>query len=168
MLRLILKLFYAINSETAPGQISAGFCFAMFPGFTPWMRLHNLAVVVLLLVFRVNFAAFIVGLGLWSALGFGLDPMIHGVGDKLLNAPGLQPRWQAMYDSLWWRLTGFNNTTVLGGVVLAVVLFVPLFIVFRWLIVRYRERVQKWVMKSRAMTFLKASKLYRAYRAVAG
>ena len=168
MIKIILKLLKAINSEIEPGQISLGMCFGMFPGLTPLLSLHNFVVLLLVLVLRINVAGFLVGAAIFKGIGYVLDPMVHAMGSGLLEAPALKGLWEGMYDSAFWSLTHFNNTVVMGGSVLALVLFVPLFFILRWLIKRYRERVLKWVMKTRLMTVLKASKFVRLIARVAG
>ena len=66
MLRAIAKLLKALNSESNPVQISLAFCFALIAGFTPLLSLHNLLVLFLVLILRVNLSAFILGLGVFS------------------------------------------------------------------------------------------------------
>ena len=61
MLRTIAKLLKVLNSETEPGQISLGFCFALVAGLTPIWSLHNVFVLLLVLLLRVNLSAFLLG-----------------------------------------------------------------------------------------------------------
>ncbi|MFM8550831.1 MAG: DUF2062 domain-containing protein [Nitrospiraceae bacterium] len=55
---MLARLLAVLNSETHPGQISLGFCFAMLAGFTPFLSLHNLLVLLCVLVLRVNLSPF--------------------------------------------------------------------------------------------------------------
>jgi len=52
MLRLIARLLRVLNSETNPGQISLGFCFAMVAGLTPLVSLHNLVVLLHIILLK--------------------------------------------------------------------------------------------------------------------
>ena len=90
MLRLIARFLRVLNSETNPGQISLGFCFAMVAGLTPLMSLHNLVVLLLILILRVNLSAFLLGLGVFSGVAYLLDPLFHWYGWHILTAPSLE------------------------------------------------------------------------------
>ena len=83
MIETLAKLLKVLNSETSPGQISLGFCLAMIAGFTPVLSPHNLIVLLLVLVLRVNLSAFIVGWVLFSALAYALDPLFHLIGQAI-------------------------------------------------------------------------------------
>ncbi len=61
-------------------------------------------------------------------------------------------------------LTSFNNTIVLGSLVVAAALWVPLFFASRWGIVRYRATVAERVRRSALYRSVVASKLYNLYR----
>ena len=164
MLRLIAKLLAVLNSETHPGQISLGFCFAMIAGFTPLLSLHNLVVLLLVLVLRVNLAAFVLGLGVFSGMAYLLDPVFHWNGLQILTMPSLEGLWTSMYNCPVGRLSRFNNTIVMGSLVFSLVLFVPVYILSNMLITHYRSHVLAWVEKTKFMRVFKASKLYQFYQ----
>jgi uncharacterized protein (TIGR03546 family) len=166
MLRPLLKLLRVLNSETRPAQISLAVCFAMVAGLTPLASLHNLLVLLLVLVVRVNLSAFLLGLALFSGLGYVLDPSFHTLGLALLQAPALHETWTALYNTTLARLEHFNNTVVMGSLAVALAAFLPLFLVGNVLIRRYREHLLAWVRKTRLVQALKATKLYQTYRAV--
>jgi uncharacterized protein (TIGR03546 family) len=168
MLRAAAKLLRAMNSETEPGQISLALCFAMVAGLTPLLSLHNLFVLLLVLVLRVNVSAFLVGLGVFSALAYPLDPLFHRVGLSVLRAGPLQGLWTSLYNSAPWRLERFYNTVTMGSLLVSLVLFIPLFLATNLAIRRYREHVMRWVERSRAMTFFKGTRFYRLYKSVSG
>ena len=166
MLKQLAKLLKALNAETAPWQISLAFILAMIMGFTPLLSLHNLLILLLALLLRVNLSAFILALGLFSGIAYLLDPLFIRVGESLLLNPNLKEFWTGLYNSDLWRLAHFNHTLTLGSAVVAAVLALPLFFIFRWLIVKYRSHLLTWVRNSKLMQMLKASKLYKMYQAV--
>jgi len=168
MLKAIAKLIKVLNSDAAPGQISAAFAFSMIGGFTPFWSLHNLIVLLLVLVLRVNLSAFLLGLAVFSGLAFGLDPLFHQLGLRVLTADSLNGLWTAMYNQTLWRLERFNNTILMGSLLTSLVLFVPLILLSNALIGRYREFVLAWARKSRIMLAFKASKIYGYYNTVSG
>ena len=166
MLRILARLLRVLNSETNPGQISLGFCFAMVAGLTPLLSLHNVLVLLLVLVLRVNLSAFLLGLAVFSGIAYLLDPLFHWNGLEILTAPALQDLWTSLYNSTMWRLERFNNTIVMGSLVFSLVLFVPLYFLSNQLILRYRQHVLAWVEKTRLMQFFKASKVYQIYQSL--
>lgn len=163
MIKLLAKLLRVLNSETDPGQISLGLCFAMIVGLTPFMSLHNLFVVLLVFVLRVNLSAFLLGLALFTGIAYLLDPLFHRLGLAVLTAPSLADLWTSLYQSVWWRLEHFNNSIVMGSLVFSVAMFVPILLLLNLLIRRYRQHVMTWVQKTRIMQMFKASKLYQTY-----
>ncbi len=166
MLKQLANLLKALNAETAPWQISLAFILAMVMGFTPLLSLHNLLILLLALLLRVNLSAFILAFGLFSGIAYLLDPLFIRVGESLLLNPNLKEFWTGLYNSDLWRLAHFNHTLTLGSAVVATVLALPLFFVFRWLIVKYRSHLLAWVQRSKLMQMLKASKLYKVYHAI--
>lgn len=167
MLTFLAKLLKALNSESAPWQIALAFSFALIVGFTPWLSMHNLVVLILVFSLRVNLTAFFLGVAVVSGLAWLLDPYLSSVGEALLTKPEWQEFWTHLYQQDVWRILAFNHTLVLGGLTVAFVLFLPVFWIIRALIVVYRERLLAWVNKFKVVHMLKASKFYRLYQAVA-
>ena len=163
MIKLLAKLLRVLNSETDPGQISLGLCFAMVVGLTPLVSLHNLFVLLLVFILRVNLSAFLLGLVLFTGVAYLLDPLFHQLGLAVLTASSLADLWTSLYQSVWWRLEHFNNSIVMGSLVFSVAMFVPVLLLLNFLIRRYRQHVMAWVQKSRIMQMFKASKLYQTY-----
>jgi uncharacterized protein (TIGR03546 family) len=163
MLNLLLKLLTALNSETDPTQISLGFCFGLILGFTPFLSMHNLVVLFLLLSLRVNISACMLAWGFFAGVAYALDQLFLMTGEFLLALPSMQEQWTAMYNSDFWRLTHFNNTMTLGSLAISLMAFIPMFFIFRISIIRYRKHLLARVRNSRFMQILQTNKLYQAY-----
>ena len=166
MIRIIARLLKVLNSESEPGQLSLAFCFAMIIGFTPLFSLHNIIVILLVLLIRVNLSAFLLGWAVFSGIAYLLDPLFHRIGLALLTTSSLEGLWTALYNMTIFRLENFNNTIVMGSLFLSLALFVPLYIVLNISIRKYREHILAWVQKTKFMQAFKASKLYTAYQAI--
>jgi uncharacterized protein (TIGR03546 family) len=163
MLRATAKLLKVLNSETEPGQISLAICFAMIAGLTPLMSLHNLLVLFLVLIMRVNLSAFLLALAFFSGLAYLLDPLFHQVGLSVLTARPLEGLWTLLYNSMLWRLEHFNNTIVMGSLLCSLAFVVPLYRLSNKAILKYREHVLAWVHKTRLMQAFTASRFYQTY-----
>jgi len=138
----------------------------MVAGFTPLVSLHNFVVLLLVLILRVNLSAFLLGLAVFSGLGYLLDPLFNWNGLQILTASSLEGLWTSIYNSTLGRMTRFNNTLVIGSLAFSLLLFVPLYFLSNIMILRYREHVLAWVEKTRLMQFFKASKVYQVYQSL--
>ena len=164
MIRAIIKLLRVLNSEAAPAQIGLALAFALIPGLTPLWSLHNLAVLLLALVLRVNLSAFLLGTAFFSGLAYLLDPLFHRVGLAVLTAPSLEGVLTALYNSTLWRIERFNNSIVMGSLLVSLALFVPTVLTLNWAIRQYRARVLARVKRLRVVQALMATKFYQMYR----
>jgi uncharacterized protein (TIGR03546 family) len=168
LMRLLAKFLKVLNSNAEPLEISLGICLALIAGLTPFLSLHNLVILLAVLVLKVNLSAFLLGLGLFSGIAYALDPLFHPLGLAVLTAPSLENLWTSLYNSTLWRLEHFNNSIVMGSLLVSLVLFVPFLLLGNTLIRRYRVHVLAWVMKSRIMQMFTASSFYRLYQSVSG
>ncbi len=166
MIDRVAKLLKVLNSETAPGQISMALCFAMIVGLTPLYSLHNFLILLLVLILRVNLSSFLVGWVVFSGIAYLLDPLFHRIGLAVLSAESLELFWTTLYNITILRLSNFNNSIVMGSLLFSLALFLPIYFLSNFLILKYRDHVLNWIRKTRVMQILKASKLFRAYEAV--
>lgn len=164
----LAKLLAILNSEKEPRQVSLGFAFSMIVGFTPLYSLHNLLVVLLVLVLRVNLSAFLLGFALFSALAFALDPLFHALGLAVLTAPSLEGLFTSLYNNTLMRLEAFNNSIVMGSLIVSIVAFVPMVWLGNVLIERYREHVLAWLRQTKLAGVIRASKFWSLYERVSG
>lgn len=163
MFTLLANCLKILNSESEPGQISLALCFSMIMGFTPLVSLHNVVTLFLVMLIRVNLSAFLLGWGLFSLIAYGLDPLFHMLGVIVLNAPIFKDLFTTMYNIPLFRISGFNNSLVMGSLVFSLVLFIPSFVLFNALITRYRVDVLNWVKKLKLVQIMKTSKLFSIY-----
>ena len=166
MLKIIMKTIKALHSDTDPNQLTIGFALGMAMGLTPFWGPHAWLIIALLLLFRFNIATFFVGWGVFKGFAYLLDPVFDSLGVRILEAPALEGLWKALYESPFWLSTKFNNTVLMGSLVVALIAFLPLCVVLRLLILKYRDSVKRYVEKSKIVMFLKGTKFYRAYSAI--
>jgi uncharacterized protein (TIGR03546 family) len=167
MIAMLANLLKALNSDSAPGQIALAFALALIIGLTPLFSLHNLLIIFIACIVRVNFAAFLLAMAFFSGLAYLLDPAAIALGESLLTDSDYQTFWTDLYQHELLRATGFNNTLVMGSLVIALIAFIPVLLISRWLISAYRERLMIWVDKLKIIKLLKASKFYKVYQALA-
>lgn len=154
---LLVKLFKALNANQHPGQIALSFVLGMIMGLTPLLFPHNLIILALIFLLRINLSAVIVAFLFFTGLAYLLDPVFNQVGLSILQMPSLQAIFTEMYNNAFWRLMHFNNTVVLGSVLVSVALAIPAFVVFLILVRTYRNAFLKWVSKFKIVQLLKGS-----------
>lgn len=160
MITQLIKFLRVLGSEASPMQISLAIALAMVAGLTPLLSLHNLLVVFILLSFRINLGAFILALGLFSGIGYLFDPAFHSVGLSLLQNEVLVSIWTTMYNSMFWRFANFNNTIVMGSLVISLLAFVPFVLLLNVLIKKYRSQFLVFLNNSKIAKFIQNSKMF--------
>lgn len=163
-LKFIQSLFKALNSEGTPGQVAAGIALGMVFGLTPLLSLHNLIFFGVAMLTTVSFPGVMLGWALAVPIGFLLDPAFDAVGQALLTAGALTGFWTWVVNTPVLALFRFNNTIVLGSLVVWGALLVPLFFLFRLLVARYRVTVYARLEKTRLFKAVKASKAWNLYQ----
>lgn len=163
-LKLLQSLVKTLHSDGTPAQIAGGIALGAALGLTPLTSAHNLLVVLLLLVLNVSFGAGLLSWGIFVPVGFLLDPVFDAIGRRLLESPSLEPMWTQWYNTPVVPYTSFNNSIVLGSVVGWLLLFVPVFLLARLLVVRYRATLGARIQQSRYYRAFSASRAYNVYR----
>jgi len=162
-IKIIKKLLKALNADASPAEIAGGLVLGAFLGLTPALALHNIIVISLIVVLRVNVSAAVFSSILFGIIGFATDPAAHLLGKKLLFTEGLSSLWTALYNMPVVPLTRFNNTVVLGSFIISVIAAIPLYVGGKKFVVIYREKLQERVQKLKIVKLFKASKIYKVY-----
>ena len=163
-IKFIQSLVKALNSEGTPGQVAAGIALGAVFGLTPLVNPHNLVLFGLAIILNVSFPGVLLGWAAFVPVGFALDPLFDVLGRALLvGIPALSPLWTWAYNTPVVALSNFNNTVVLGSVVVWLVSLVPLFFLLRWLVARYRATIYARLQRTRVFQVVKASKIYNIY-----
>jgi uncharacterized protein (TIGR03546 family) len=164
IIKLIQSLVKALNSDGTPGQVAAGMALGACLGLTPLLELHNLAIVAVILFFRVSVPGAMLGWLIFTPVGFALDPVFDRVGTALIvENTSLQGLWSAAYNAPIVALSNPTNTIVVGSFVSWLVLAVPIYFLTRWGVAEYRRTIYARYKDHRFFKALRASKLYNVY-----
>ncbi|MCD5409048.1 TIGR03546 family protein [Candidatus Bipolaricaulota bacterium] len=155
-LRNILKI---LKSSLSPGQIALGFALGMFAGLPP-PGLHLLLPLTAALLLRVSFKAFLLSWGLFELLSFPLAPASYAVGRALLENETLYPFWRFVTHLPVLAPMGYSRY-LLGSYVLALGLAVPLFLLVRYLVFKYRHSFSAWLASRGGLRRLRGKPLVR-------
>lgn len=165
ILKLLQSLIKELHSDGTPTQIALGAALGAALGLTPIANVHNALILALLLVLNVSFGAGMLAWALFVPLGFLLDPVFDRIGHQLLvGTPALTALWTSWFNAPLVPYTNFNNSVVLGSVVGWLVLFVPIALLVRFLVLRYRASYGRRVRQSRFYKAVTASQAYNVYR----
>ncbi len=166
ILKYISKLLKALASEASPAQIAGGFILGMIIGLTPIFSFHNLIILLLIIVIKVNVGMAFLAFLIFSGIAYLADPAFHSFGTWLLENGSLQSIWITMYDIEWLAMTRFYNTVVIGSFVIALILSIPMFPGVVVFVKKYREHILERMQKWKVVKALKGTKLYSIYETV--
>lgn len=168
MIRLIAKFFIAISSNQKTGQVALSLVLGMILGLTPLLMPHNLLILLVVILLRVNLSAVLVSWLVFTGMSYLVDPLSHQVGLWVLQHPELQGLFTEWYNTAFWRFVAFNQTVVMGSIVIAFGASIPLFFIFSVLIRLYRVRFLKWINRFKVVKFLKAAMGVKSVMGVVG
>ncbi len=154
MLKKLITLIKDLNGYANPNQIAFAVSFGVILGFLPKNNGIWYIMFFLLCFFRINKAAFFFITLFCSLITPFLDPFFHRAGTFLLEYQPLIPLYQTMLSVPLVPLTKFNNTIVMGSFISGILLFLPIFILFRTLIVIYRKWIRDWVKNTKVVKLL--------------
>ncbi|MCF8261666.1 MAG: TIGR03546 family protein [Melioribacteraceae bacterium] len=163
-LELLAKLIKVLRSGDTPEKIAWGFCFGMILGLTPLLSLHNLIIILILIVVNVNLATAIFSFILFSAFAYLFDPLFHSFGYFLLvDLTSLRDFYTTISHSPIIGASRFNNTVVMGSLVVSIILFVPMYFLVKRGVLSYREKLEPKFQKLKIVQVIKGSKFYELY-----
>jgi uncharacterized protein (TIGR03546 family) len=164
LLKLIAKIFRILNAEATPKQIAGGVMLGMIIGLTPTFSLHNIVVVFLILVIKVNITAAILSMFAFNLIGYAVDPLSDWLGYTILTSAVLRPFWIEAYNAAIIPFTRFNNTIVMGSFVISLILLYPIFRLAIYGVDRYRSDIAAKFQQWRIVKAVKMSRFYRYYQ----
>ena len=162
ILKIIMKFFKVLGSETAPAALAAAVTLGLLLGFNPLLSIQGFLIITILVFFRVNLAAFLFSWALFKVLFILCYTPIEAMGAGVLESEGLRSILTGLYHSVFYY-TGFSNSLHMGGILLSSILCVPTFLAALVFVRWYRGKLEPKVLNSKAYKALKASKLYAVY-----
>lgn len=154
-LKHIRKFIMILNSNASPAQISWGIALGAIVGIMPFKTLLSFILILFILLVNVNWSAAMLAIAVFSVISIPLDILSHAIGYALLaRVDPLVPIWARLYNMPIVPFTRFNNSVVLGSLVLGIILIIPNYLLFKRLIILYRERLQGRLKQSRLFKVL--------------
>ena len=167
VLEFIAKLIKILRSEISPNQIAWGFVLGMILGLTPFLSLHNLLIVILIIILKVNLATALFSFALFSAIAYLIDPLFHSFGYYILvDMQSLNGFWTWLYNVPVLALSKFNNTVVMGSLVSSLILILPVYFLIKIGVINYREKIDVKIKNWKFIKLIKGTKIYSLYEKI--
>lgn len=163
-LRLIKDLVLSLHGGSDPRHLAAGFALGAALGLIPKGNLFAAVFFLLFFTLRLNKGMALLSATFFTPLGWAVDGLAHSIGLSLLKAPALAVLWTALYDLPIVPLTRFNNTVVLGNLVLGLALFAPLYSFFLRFAAWYHANLAAKVERLKVVQWFKGLGWYQTYR----
>jgi uncharacterized protein (TIGR03546 family) len=126
-LRVLKDFLLALHGGTEPRHLAAGFALGAALGLVPKGNLFGAAFFLLFFLFNADKGMAFLSAAGFTVVGYAFDSVAHRIGWVLLKADALHGLWTELYGLPVVPLSRFNNTVVLGNVVLGVLLYFPLY-----------------------------------------
>ncbi|MBL7544212.1 MAG: TIGR03546 family protein [Bdellovibrionaceae bacterium] len=152
-----------LNSDTGHNQLAAGLACGLILGFAPFLSLQTVLVLMLVFVFRIQMGAAFLSAFFFKFIAYLVDPLSHQLGKGVLENPSLRDLFVEMYNMPIVPMTRFNNSIVMGSLVLSVVLAPFAFFAFRTAIIKYRILIVDRFKKTKAWKAFTATTIYNWY-----
>lgn len=163
-LRLLRDLVAALHGGSDPRNLAAGFALGAALGLVPKGNLFSAIFLLLFFVLRVDKGMALLSAAAFTPLGYAIDGPAHRLGLALLQAPALRGLWTTLYDLPIVPLTRFNNSVVLGNLVIGLALFAPLYFAALRLVAAYNASLAPVVEGLYIVKAVKGMRWYQTYR----
>ena len=149
MLKGIAKLVLALNGNIKKSQIASGIAWGVLLGLVPAGNFFWIVLLIVSFFFRHNHGAKIFGMAVIKCFAPILVYQVHALGEWILYIEALKPFFTSMYNMPFVPFTKFNNTVVMGGLASGVILWLPIFALFMFLIPLYRNHLAPKIRESK-------------------
>lgn len=144
----IIKSITAINANNRPGEIAAAITIGLMLGLIPAGNITWFVLFGMTLFLKINFGMEMIVLAIVKPFAHLLDPFFDVIGYNILTTKSLEGIFTQWYNTPIVPYTGFNNTAVVGSIIAMIILFIPLWFLFRTLINQYRAGVRDRILAS--------------------
>lgn len=151
----IATLIVAINANNRTGEVAAGVSCALLLALIPSGNLLWFCLFLITFFLKINLGAELLFLALFKLLVPLADGLLHRLGLLVLSQASLSRFFTGAYNLPLLPLSRFNNTVVMGGLIAGIVLWVPVFLLFRRLVVLYRRGLRERIAGSRLVKALR-------------
>jgi uncharacterized protein (TIGR03546 family) len=163
-IQIVTNFLKILRAGQTPRQIAGGFALGSIVGMSPSFTLQGMLVWLIIFVLDVNLSAAFLAFTLFAIVAFIFDPLFHSLGYFLLvQVDALKGLWTTLYNAPIAPLTRFNNTVVLGSLLLAIIFSLPIYFGMKSFVVAYRMHIHSRVEQWKVVKILSKSSLVKWY-----
>jgi uncharacterized protein (TIGR03546 family) len=163
LLKQLFNFFKLLNSDTGTNQLAAGLSLGLLLGFAPALSLQTFIVIAIVFVFRVQIGAAFLSAFFFKFIAYIFDQPAHFLGKAILEMESFHPLFVKLYNMPLVPLTRFNNSIVMGSMIVSILLMPFSFFIFKSAILKYRETVVARFKGTKLWKAFAATKLYNWY-----
>lgn len=163
LLKQIFNFLKLLNSENGTNQLAWGLSLGMILGFAPVLSIQTLLVFFLIFIFRVQMGAAFISAFFFKFAAFLFDQPAHHLGKLVLEMPSLRPLFTEMYNLPFVPMTRFNNSIVMGSMLVSFLLLPFAYFGFKAGIIKYRATVVARFKGTKAWKAFTATRFYNWY-----
>jgi uncharacterized protein (TIGR03546 family) len=149
LLKQIYSFFKLLNSDTDTSPLAWGLTLGIILGFAPFISIQMGAAFVSAFFFKL--------------IAYFFDVPAHHLGTAVLEAEPLRPLFTALYNMPLVPMTRFNNSIVMGSMIVSLILAPFAYFIFKALIRKYRQLVVARIKNTKIWKAMAASKFYDWY-----
>lgn len=142
MIKYVTSFFKAINANAHPGDIAHAVALGLFLAILPKNNLTFTFLFFLSIFIRINKGAFFISFILLGFVTPFMDIIINNIGFWAVQLSFLRPIFIALENIPFVALFKLSNTMVLGGIIWGLILYIPVYILTRIIIAKYRKYMQ--------------------------
>lgn len=143
-----------VSGMDSSEQLAAGVVLGMMIGMLPMDCLLPYLFLLVLLLSRANLLTAIGAAVAFSWIGIGLTSIEHGIGQAVLTFGPLEPTWAWMIQQPIVPWTRFDNTVVMGSLILGLLACYPVYLVTKNGFTTYGSPLTQWACKFKLMRLL--------------
>ena len=142
MIKYVTSFFRAINANAHPGDIAHAVALGLFLAILPKNNLTFTFLFFLSIFIRINKGAFFISFILFGFVTPFMDVLINNIGFWAVQLLFLRPIFIALENIPFVALFKLSNTMVLGGIIWGLILYIPVYILTRIIVAKYRKYMQ--------------------------
>jgi len=142
MIKYVTSFFRAINANAHPGDIAHAVALGLFLAILPKNNLTFTFLFFLSIFIRINKGAFFISFILLGFVTPFMDIIINNIGFWAVQLSFLRPIFVTLENIPFVALFKLSNTMVLGGIIWGLILYVPVYILTRIIVAKYRKYMQ--------------------------
>ena len=149
IIKWVINGFTALNANNRPGEVAAAAALGITLAMIPAGNLTWAALLAATFFLRINFGLEMILIAILKPFAHFADPLFDAAGYRLLTMPALEGLFTKLYNMPLVPLSGFNNTALTGSLIIMAILFIPLWIASKKLILIYRTKLRDKFLSSK-------------------